>query len=122
MRLDSSKRLGCSESEQSAILEELTTTGRERPRLVRALPQSLRSNSERISMPRVESVEDPEDPRLIDYREIRDAERRRQSGTFIAAGRELHLPGGGRAWHGRGARGRARRGGQEQLDRARGPV
>src|SRR5262249_15128776 len=38
MRLDSSKRLGCSESEQSAILEELTTTGRERPRLVRALP------------------------------------------------------------------------------------
>ena len=40
-------------------------------------------------MSRVETVEDPEDPRLIDYREIRDAERRRQSGTFIAEGREV---------------------------------
>jgi len=40
-------------------------------------------------MSRVESVEDPEDPRLIDYREIRDAERRRRSGTFIAEGREV---------------------------------
>jgi tRNA G18 (ribose-2'-O)-methylase SpoU len=40
-------------------------------------------------MSRVETVEDPEDPRLIDYREIRDAERRRRSGTFIAEGREV---------------------------------
>ena len=38
-------------------------------------------------MPSVETVEDPEDPRLADYREIRDAERRRLSGTFIAEGR-----------------------------------
>jgi len=37
----------------------------------------------------VERIEDPEDPRLIDYREIRDAERRRLSGTFIAEGREV---------------------------------
>src|SRR5262249_13013688 len=36
-----------------------------------------------------ETVEDPEDPRLIDYREIRDVERRRRSGTFIAEGREV---------------------------------
>jgi len=40
-------------------------------------------------MPTVEKIEDPEDPRLIDYREIRDAERRRRSGTFIAEGREV---------------------------------
>src|SRR5262250_975745 len=40
-------------------------------------------------MSRVEAVEDPEDPRLIDYREIRDADRRRRSGTFIAEGREV---------------------------------
>ena len=38
-------------------------------------------------MSRVETVEDPEDPRLIEYREIRDAERRRQSGTVIGARR-----------------------------------
>jgi len=39
-------------------------------------------------MPRVEAIEDPEDPRLADYREIRDAERRRRDGTFIAEGRQ----------------------------------
>jgi tRNA G18 (ribose-2'-O)-methylase SpoU len=33
------------------------------------------------------TIEDPEDPRLADYREIRDAERRLRSGTFIAEGR-----------------------------------
>src|SRR5215510_8475884 len=43
-------------------------------------PESMRS---------VERVEDPEDPRLSDYREIRDAERRRTSGTFIAEGRTV---------------------------------
>jgi tRNA G18 (ribose-2'-O)-methylase SpoU len=40
-------------------------------------------------MARVETVEDPEDPRLADYREIRDAERRRRDGTFIAEGRQV---------------------------------
>jgi len=40
-------------------------------------------------MASVERVEDPEDPRLHDYREIRDAERRRISGTFIAEGRTV---------------------------------
>jgi len=40
-------------------------------------------------MPRVEIVKDPEDPRLADYREIRDAERRLRSGTFIAEGRQV---------------------------------
>jgi tRNA G18 (ribose-2'-O)-methylase SpoU len=40
-------------------------------------------------MSRVETVDDPEDPRLIDYRDIRDAERRRRTGTFIAEGREV---------------------------------
>ena len=40
-------------------------------------------------MPTVAKIEDPEDPRLTDYREIRDAERRRRSGTFIAEGREM---------------------------------
>jgi tRNA G18 (ribose-2'-O)-methylase SpoU len=40
-------------------------------------------------MSNVETVEDPEDPRLTDYREIRDAERRRRSGTFIAEGRQV---------------------------------
>ena len=39
--------------------------------------------------PSVETVEDPEDPRLADYREIRDAERRRRDGTFIAEGRQV---------------------------------
>lgn len=39
--------------------------------------------------PRVETVEDPGDPRLADYREIRDAERRRLDGTFIAEGRQV---------------------------------
>ena len=39
--------------------------------------------------PRVETVEDPEDPRLGDNREIRDAERRRRDGTFIAEGRQV---------------------------------
>ena len=39
--------------------------------------------------PHVETVEDPEDPRLADYREIRDAERRRRDGTFIAEGRQV---------------------------------
>jgi tRNA G18 (ribose-2'-O)-methylase SpoU len=42
-------------------------------------------------MSSVETVEDPEDPRLVDYREIRDAERRRVSGTFIAEGRTVVL-------------------------------
>lgn len=37
----------------------------------------------------IETIEDPEDPRLHDYREIRDAERRRISGTFIAEGRTV---------------------------------
>jgi len=40
-------------------------------------------------MSTVEMIEDPEDPRLTDYREIRDAERRRRSGTFIAEGRQV---------------------------------
>jgi tRNA G18 (ribose-2'-O)-methylase SpoU len=40
-------------------------------------------------VPGVETVEDPEDPRLADYREIRDAERRRRDGTFIAEGRQV---------------------------------
>ena len=39
--------------------------------------------------PGVETIEDPEDPRLADYREIRDAERRRRDGTFIAEGRQV---------------------------------
>jgi tRNA G18 (ribose-2'-O)-methylase SpoU len=39
--------------------------------------------------PNVETIEDPEDPRLADYREIRDAERRRRDGTFIAEGRQV---------------------------------
>jgi len=39
--------------------------------------------------PGVETIEDPEDPRLADYREIRDAERRRRGGTFIAEGRQV---------------------------------
>jgi tRNA G18 (ribose-2'-O)-methylase SpoU len=39
--------------------------------------------------PGVEIIEDPEDPRLADYREIRDAERRRRDGTFIAEGRQV---------------------------------
>ncbi len=42
-------------------------------------------------MRNVETVEDPEDPRLTDYREIRDAERRRRTGTFIAEGRQVVL-------------------------------
>ena len=42
-------------------------------------------------MSTVETVDDPEDPRLVDYREIRDAERRRLSGTFIAEGRTVVL-------------------------------
>lgn len=42
-------------------------------------------------MQNVETVEDPEDPRLTDYREIRDADRRRQTGTFIAEGRQVVL-------------------------------
>jgi tRNA G18 (ribose-2'-O)-methylase SpoU len=40
-------------------------------------------------MPSIETIEHPEDPRLADYREIRDAERRRRDGTFIAEGREV---------------------------------
>ena len=40
-------------------------------------------------MPSVEVIEDPEDSRLADYREIRDAERRRRDGTFIAEGRQV---------------------------------
>lgn len=37
--------------------------------------------------PGVLRIEDPEDPRLADYREIRDADRRLRDGTFIAEGR-----------------------------------
>jgi tRNA G18 (ribose-2'-O)-methylase SpoU len=40
-------------------------------------------------MPIVEAIEDPLDPRLADYREIRDAQRRRRDGTFIAEGRQV---------------------------------
>ena len=40
-------------------------------------------------MPRVEPIEDPEDPRLADYRDIRDAQRRLRTGTFIAEGRQV---------------------------------
>jgi len=49
-------------------------------------------------MPSVEAIEDPGDPRLDDYREIRDAERRRRDGTFIAEGRQVfrRLLGAGR--------------------------
>jgi tRNA G18 (ribose-2'-O)-methylase SpoU len=36
-----------------------------------------------------ETIEHPDDPRLADYREIRDAERRRRDGTFIAEGRQV---------------------------------
>jgi len=39
--------------------------------------------------PGVLTIEDPEDPRLADYREIRDAERRLRDGTFIAEGRQV---------------------------------
>jgi tRNA G18 (ribose-2'-O)-methylase SpoU len=39
--------------------------------------------------PGVLTIEDPEDLRLADYREIRDAERRRRDGTFIAEGRQV---------------------------------
>jgi tRNA G18 (ribose-2'-O)-methylase SpoU len=42
-----------------------------------------------IGAPGVLIIEDPEDPRLADYREIRDAERRRRDGTFIAEGRQV---------------------------------
>ena len=37
-------------------------------------------------MPPVEPIEDPEDSRLADYRDIRDAQRRLRTGTFIAEG------------------------------------
>ena len=40
-------------------------------------------------MASIASIEHPDDPRLADYREIRDAERRRRDGTFIAEGREV---------------------------------
>ena len=40
-------------------------------------------------MASIETIEHPDDPRLADYREIRDAERRRRDGTFIAEGREV---------------------------------
>src|SRR5215831_11101653 len=88
MRLDSSKRLGCSGSDSSR-LAGFDNHGQGASKIARLSPQTLRSGAERISMSRVETVEDPEDPRLIDYREIRDAERRRQSRTFIAEGREV---------------------------------
>ena len=42
-------------------------------------------------MPPVEPIEDPEDPRLADYRDIRDAQRRLRTGTFIAEGRQVVL-------------------------------
>src|SRR2546428_11494930 len=36
-----------------------------------------------------ERVHDVDDPRLADYRELRDGERRRREGTFIAEGRQV---------------------------------
>src|SRR5215472_6268635 len=88
MRLDSSKRLGCSGSDSSR-LAGFDNHGQGASKIARVSPKTLRSGAERISMSRVETVEDPEDPRLIDYRETRDADRRRRSGTFIAEGREV---------------------------------
>jgi tRNA G18 (ribose-2'-O)-methylase SpoU len=40
-------------------------------------------------MASIETIEHPDDPRLIDYRDLRDAERRRRDGTFIAEGRQV---------------------------------
>ena len=40
-------------------------------------------------MASIETLEHPDDPRLADYREIRDAARRLRDGTFIAEGREV---------------------------------
>ena len=40
-------------------------------------------------MTSIETLEHPDDPRLADYREIRDAARRLRDGTFIAEGREV---------------------------------
>lgn len=40
-------------------------------------------------MASIETIEHPNDPRLADYREIRDAARRLRDGTFIAEGREV---------------------------------
>ncbi len=37
----------------------------------------------------VERVRDPDDPRLADYRELRDGERRRREGTFVAESRQV---------------------------------
>src|SRR6058998_1839771 len=37
----------------------------------------------------VERVRDVDDPRLADYRELRDGERRRRAGTFIAESRQV---------------------------------
>ena len=43
-------------------------------------------------MASIETIEHPDDPRLADYREIRDAARRLRDGTFIAEGREKGIP------------------------------
>src|SRR5438093_3118637 len=37
----------------------------------------------------VERVRDADDPRLADYRELRDGERRRRAGTFVAESRQV---------------------------------
>src|SRR2546428_10424744 len=46
----------------------------------------------------VERVRDVDDPRLADYRDLRDGERRRRDGTFIAESRQVvrRLLGGSR--------------------------
>src|SRR5207237_9479465 len=64
------------------------TLARAEPRVTHTAALSGASRFQEI-MPRVEALEDPEDPRLADYREIRDAERRRRDGTFIAEGRQV---------------------------------
>src|SRR5437870_1424616 len=64
------------------------TLSRAEPRVTHTSALSAASRFQEI-MPRVEAIEDPEDPRLADYREIRDAERRRRDGTFIAEGRQV---------------------------------
>src|SRR5437773_757641 len=37
----------------------------------------------------LERVRDADDPRLADYRELRDGERRRRAGTFVAESRQV---------------------------------
>src|SRR5260370_17501710 len=64
------------------------TWSRAGPKVTHTSALSAASRFQEI-MPRVEAIEDPEDPRLADYREIRDAERRRRDGTFIAEARQV---------------------------------